>query len=347
MPRTLALGLALPLLLGGCQEYEYAVYEQVDVFFQNPPPQVDLLLVIDNSGSMAGYQALVAARFDELREWLVEAEVDYHIGVVTTTIERPYTNEYCSSEDIDEIPPAGHLHKDTFMTPETEEARTTFADLVAVGICGSAGEKGLEVARIALSPELVGPGGANERFIRQEASLSILFVSDEQDQSAEPVAHYVNDFYQVKGARSRDVFNASALVVTDTEDCILPAVGSSVGSRYVAAAEMTGGAIANLCNTNFIDTMAEVSRVASRLRDTFLLSDTPNPATFEVVVDGEVQPCESGTWTYTKVLDGEVEVPAVVFGRDDIPGPGDQVVVRYDLGTGDPAEFCPPAQEAP
>jgi hypothetical protein len=338
------LGAVSALLLAtGCPEYDFAVFEGVDVFFQNPSPEVDVLLVIDNSGSMYGYQILVGARFDEFLTYFTEVGVDYHIGVVTTTLDEVYPFGDCTQEDIDAIPEPGHLHLDTIITPETVNADELFDDLVKVGACGSGYEQGLEAARLALEPEML--SGPNLGLIRGNATLSIVFVSDEQDQSFEPVHHYTNAFYEVKGNRSRDVFNASALVVTDADDCLLPVAGSSVGSRYMAIAEQTGGIVSNLCNTNFALTMAEISFNASRMRDTFTLSGMPDVPSLQVSVDERVIPCGAGEWTYQLLVEGEEEEPVIVFDRDHLPRPDTQIAVRYNYGNGDPETFCTGVEE--
>jgi len=342
--RRIALGAVSALFLAaGCPEYDFAVFEGVDVFFQNPSPEVDVLLVIDNSGSMYGYQILVGARFDEFLTYFTEVGVDYHIAVTTTTIEKPYAGGDCTQADIDAIPEAGHLHLDTIITPETANAEDLFDDLVKVGACGSGYEQGLEAARMALEPEML--SGPNLGLIRGNATLSIVFVSDEQDQSFEPVHHYTNAFYEAKGNRSRDVFNASALVVTDADDCLLPVAGSSVGSRYMAIAEQTGGIVSNLCNTNFAETMAEISFNASRLRDTFTLSGKPDVPSLQVSVDDRVIGCDAGEWTYQLLVEGEEEKPVIVFDRDYMPRPNTQIAVRYNYGNGDPEQFCTGIEE--
>ena len=58
----------------------------------------------------------------------------------------------------------------------TENGSAIFSDLVNVGICGSGYEMGLEGALQVLE-------NPNNSLLREEAYLSVIFVSDEQDAS--------------------------------------------------------------------------------------------------------------------------------------------------------------------
>lgn len=330
----------LVALLGGCVEYEIVDFEVVDVFHQVPAEEVDILMVIDNSCSMGPYQLALAANFNQFITYFIDANVDYQIGVTTTTLEvPPYNSNYpsCTQAKLDEIPDAGHLVDGQIIDNETPNAEALFQDSVTVGTCGSGFEMGLEAARIALSPALL--SGANLGFVRPDASLSIIFVSDEQDGSPDPVNEYINTFYGVKGQRERDVFNASALTVTDTTGCPNQA-GSTLGTRYVDVAEQTHGVVGNLCAQDFSQIVTDLSLNASRLRDTFFLSQEPNPLTIQVSVEDEVWSCEEGEFTFQRVVDAGVDKPAIVFDRTAMPQPGQQIAVRYDQGDGDPALFC-------
>ncbi len=328
--------LPLLVLLGGCtRDYDFVPYEGVDVFFQDPPAQVDVLLVVDNSGSMAGWQYLVGLRFDEFLSFFLEADIDYQIGVTTTTVHDGWVTDDCV------FPEPGHLVDDTWITTTTPDATAVFGDMVRVGDCGSADERGLEAARMALSEEMLF-GGPNEGFIRSQADLSIVFVSDEQDFSRDPVHEYLNHFYGLKGERSREGFNASALVITDAQDCIVSGVDPlTEGTRYVAAAQQTGGVVGNMCNTVFEEIFTDISQAASRVRDTWFLSEEPKVETIAVSVDDRDVPCDAGEWTYARAtdLDGQ-DRPAIVFGRDFLPRPETQITVRYNLGGGELEGFC-------
>src|SRR5205823_12356910 len=58
--------------------------------FDQSTPKVDLLIVIDNSGSMAEEQRALAANLDRLWNGIARANADFHIAVTSTGME-PYT----------------------------------------------------------------------------------------------------------------------------------------------------------------------------------------------------------------------------------------------------------------
>ncbi|MBN2799529.1 MAG: VWA domain-containing protein [Deltaproteobacteria bacterium] len=321
--RNLSLiGLAVAAL-SGCNDYTIVASDRVDIFNQNPAEMVDVLMIVDNSGSMDPYQQKLSQNFDAFIEYFITANVNYHIGVVTTDVEA-----------LD----AGRI-RGQVITPETEDASTVFSSLVRVGTSGSGYEVGLETARMALSEPLVST--ANLGFLRNDAALSIIFVSDEEDGSPYAVPSYINAFYNVKGQRARDVFNASALVVTNKNECTQgQADYSSYGTRYVDVAEQTGGVVGNLCSQDFASIITDLSLASSRLRDTFYLSDMPDPASLEVTVNDALLPCEDGAWTYQLVPVEGVDTPAIVFAREQMPPISARITVRYDYGSGDPAGYC-------
>ena len=86
MPR---LALAALVLLAGCSDYNLVDWDIIDSFNQQPADKVDILMVVDNSCSMEPYQEQLASNFDAFISFFIGANVDYQIGVTTTTIEKP------------------------------------------------------------------------------------------------------------------------------------------------------------------------------------------------------------------------------------------------------------------
>jgi len=318
-------GIALILLSAGCVEYEVTESETTDVFHQNPWEKVDVLLVVDNSCSMEPYQDKLATDFGDFFEFFADGEVDWQLGVVLTD---PIDADF------------GYI-RGPIVTPEVPDPQALFADIVHVGTGGFGIEMGLESARLALT-------GYNYGFPRDDASVSVIFVSDEQDASPNAVSYYVDAYYEVKGPRARDAFNASALTVEALADCTPEQyMASTPGTRYIEAAERTGGVVANLCIEDFAPIVRDLALTTSAMRDTFFLSHRPNLDTLEVTVGEDDEPvsCAGGAWTYARLLQDGIERPAITFDADHIPPAGERVVARYINGSGSPDGYCRDEQQ--
>ena len=327
----------LLLLSAGCVEYDLQRFDGTDVFYQKPADKVDILLVVDNSCSMAAYQSELASNFQTFIQFFVDVDVDYHIGVTTTTVTEPWVGGSCSQQDINKIPEPGHLVFDKVIDSETNNAEQLFSQLVNVGTCGSGSEMGLEAAALALGPE------ADASFLRDDAELSVIFVSDEQDGSPLGVNSYLNEYRDSKPDGGRESMDVSALVVTDKSSCNNQQIqaGASEGTRYLDVAEQSGGVIGNICADDFASIVTDLSLNSSRLNDTFYLSSRPDLSTLSVEVNAEDYPCEDGSWSYIlEAQDDGSELPAVVFTRESLPTPSSQIAIRYFDGDGDPSTFC-------
>lgn len=336
-------GIPLVGLLAACSDYKLTQFQAQDIFTQEPAGEVDVLLVVDNSCSMQPYQDKLGENFGEFLTYLEEGQADYHIGVLTTTVEVPpaYPEYGCSQADVDKIPEGGNLVGGTIITKDTENADTVFSRLVNVGTCGNGNEMGLHSAWLALTPPL--STEENFAFLRGSAMLSIIFVTDEQDTSPFPTSDYINAFREVKGLDDRSAVNADGLVVKSTSDCNAEQIasGATRGSRYLDVIDEMNGMAGNICADDFADILTDLSLRTSRLRDTFYLTKLPDPATLVVTVDDREVGCETGEWTYELQGEGADQVGAIVFERASMPPPNSLVTATYDYGSGDPAGFCP------
>ena len=200
--------LCIPLI--SCSDYDLIKRNVGDVFYQAEAGEVDILLVIDNSCSMQPFQQKLSSNFDAFLTFFLEGNVDYRIGITTTTVTEPPEpdNVNCFQSDVDAIPSQGELVNNQVIDINTPNASQIFSDLVRVGVCGSGFEMGLESAVNVLENE-------SSNLLREDAYLSVVFVSDEQDASPFGVSNYINRMRAVKDSTARDVFNASSLVVQD------------------------------------------------------------------------------------------------------------------------------------
>ncbi len=158
-------------LLPGCSDPRFKVRtppgQQVDVFMQASVPMVDVLWVVDNSSSMEEEQTALAENFYSFHLWLSKI-ADFQVGVISTDI---YNQDH-----------QGKLLGDiNIITPATPDADIVFSENVNVGLEGKGDEQGMRAAVLSLSEPLISDD--NEGFLRDDAHLFVIFVSDEDDRS--------------------------------------------------------------------------------------------------------------------------------------------------------------------
>jgi hypothetical protein len=157
--------------------------------------KVDLLFVIDNSGSMADEQAKLIANFpgfaQEIQETLGEVD-SYHVGVtVTDNFGLPFPDGVNS--DAPECRTLGALvtsnangncgpfaEGQRYMT-QMDELGTAFACAANVGDMGSGYEEVAGAMLAGIGPALNQTGACNAGFIRDDALLVVVLISDEND----------------------------------------------------------------------------------------------------------------------------------------------------------------------
>jgi hypothetical protein len=160
--------------------------------------ETDILFVVDDSGSMAAEQSLLATAFTDFITRLSSTPVqnDFQIGVTTTSVDWPICD---STLDASGDCPGTFTLRTTYGSgapyaagalvaasghPAIMQAGspTLVADFtanVAVGIAGSSKEQGLRAMRLALERRI--QDGTNAGFLRPGARLAVILVSDEDD----------------------------------------------------------------------------------------------------------------------------------------------------------------------
>ncbi|MCK6523026.1 lamin tail domain-containing protein [Myxococcota bacterium] len=175
------------------------------------------------------------------------------------------------------------------LKPDTEGAGEIFSEMVAQGTTGTGIEMGLDAALSALSEPLLST--TNVGFLRPEANLSLIIVSDENDSSQYAVDHYYTYFAGLKGDaafRDHSLFNLSAVVGSEEPQfegdpsCSSDDGVASFGSRYVDLAQRTNGLIESICDDDFSPIAQELGLTLSGLVAEYELSERPREDTLEV-----------------------------------------------------------------
>ncbi len=332
------VALLMSSLLVGCTiENDPHVNQEKDTFFQEPPADVDILWVVDNSPSMAQEQVEVGHRFAEFIGHLEDTNIDFHIGVITTDVD-------------DDNDLAGHLLGDPRVIDSSiEDFEMVFNDRVQVGVDGSDMERGLEAAYMALTEPMI--SDANAGFLRRDAVLSIIFVSDENDCSDRggfpeeatgmacydqpeklvPVREFVNDFRALK-ADGSDVITSAIVGPDIQENC----EDSVPGVRYLSVAQNTGGIEGNICDEDFSDIMDKMGLSVSGVRASFELEAVPVLDTMEVWV-GDAEEEDTSLWDLIPQDDADGwtyddATNYITFNGDSVPPRGTVITVYYDFG---------------
>lgn len=328
--------------------------EHTDVFEQVSGQAVDILFVIDDSGSMCEEQDRLV---DNFNSFIQQAEIwnnDYHIGVISLDV---------TTEQI-----VGKLNRgDPRISPrfitKNANAQSQFATLADIGCDGNSDsqEAALQAAQAALSAPLISDtgvscgsdndcrnnknlcssatncpyfcldgtcGGYNKGFIRQDAQLEIVALSDEEDQSSGTPDFYVDFFKSIKGYYNANMMHFNAIVGTDTTGegyCVSPdgTTRAGHGKRYIDVAERTGGLWGSICDPDYDVIMNQIGSVAFGLKVQFYLSRLADPPTVEVRVNGSL--CTAG-WRY------DAPSNAVIFEEEGscMPQPGDMIEIYYE-----------------
>jgi hypothetical protein len=286
------------LTLLACQDYEVHRFQQEDSFTQGDPGAgVDILWIIDNSGTMTEEQDLLVQHFDSFAEVLTFTGVDYRIGVTTT--------------DWDAT--AGKLVGDV-LGPDTPDLGAAFAEQATQGTTGSRDEQPLEVARAAI-------GSVNPGFTRADSGLRVIVVTDEDDHSREEVQSYLDDIDLEKGVNP---WALSALAGNEPDGCHSSFADATAASRILQAVKATDGTFESICSADFGPILSELALGSADMTARFELSTFPEPGTIEVTVDDApvIEHPDEG-WTYTP---GD---NAVVFNGDSLPKAGQYVLISY------------------
>ncbi len=301
MLAPLLFQIALSPLIG-CTEYDYGELTVHDVFLV---PAVesssDILVVVDDSASMLEEQERLAENFVAFTEIVAGAYADFQLGVVTTDVE---------------VDDAGVL-RGGILTPDTDELEAAFLEAVLVGTKGSRYEQGYAAAELALVT------GLNPGFVRSEARLHVIFMSDEDDQSPGKVPAYLDDLWEVS---DKGGLTVHAIVGDEPAGCASGIGAASAGSRYLTAAVQTGGYTDSICADDYTEILQRVGLDVAGLQDTYVLNQVPEPGTIQVWVDAvEIPEREEDGWEYWP---GE---NAIVFTGRAVPRGGMEVVAEYEL----------------
>lgn len=221
-------------LLSACSDTEFAKKDFSAESYTVQVGQVDILFVVDNSGSMSQEQRRMANSFPNFVQGLDIAGLDYRIGIVTTDVEsktNPKVNDgILQNGNLIQFP-----DQSFFLTPSSKNIETQFWDTIQrpetltcensgynPSLCPSDDERGIYSAYLAVN--------ANKKeFFRENGHIAFVFLSDEDVRGEglnnhpfrQPEAlDYPENLIQVVKTRLGNNTDISAhAIVTDSASC--------------------------------------------------------------------------------------------------------------------------------
>jgi len=307
---------------------------------------IDILFIVDTSGSMSEEQAYLAANFNSFINKMKSTGIQFQTALTSTDICDPYgalTPEcpvaYSGSFET-------HLQGRFVGTPGRTILKDNDADLVSkfnsyakMGVNGSGFEHGLKAAHLAIEKSL---NGTNQALIRSNSFLSIIVVSDEEDDgiglsktdagtgknfTTEGLTNFKythNDFITyVNGVKGKGNFAVTAITGTrDQAGALCRSAHSKPveeGTQYINAAKATGGMVQSICEANWSQSLGEIGQDLTAQISQIALQKTPHVPSLEVKVNGNVVT----SWDYIAGSN------SIKFQAMSSPPPGAEIRVTY------------------
>lgn len=340
-----ALTVSLSGLVSACgsKSASFDLLSSTDVFSQNAAEvngKIDILWMVDNSGSMLTSQQAVADNFRRFIQQYQDKGFDFQIAVAATdgwmdTFNTSLTRSRFKTGSYTPSGGGSAVQAPAILTPSTPDLEQAFVANVMVGISGNGDERAFSSIENALentSNQALG-------FPRADAFLSVIIVSDEEDFSQTvssfsesytnpnliSVAHYRDYLSELTGStESNRKFNVSSIAIFDS-DCRTALGGGvrKVAQRYRELTESTAGILGSLCD-DFADTLATISNKVIELVTAFNLERIPQAGTLKVFVDGtEIAESSVDGYTYNAAAN------SITFHGAAIPPAGAAISVSF------------------
>lgn len=272
--------VAIVATLSGCSNRatSFALPSEQDsfsgkVFYNN---KVDILFVVDNSKSMLQYQQRLASQMQAMISTLNSLKMDYRVAVTTSTM----------SSDSSTYPLTRKLvGNPVYLTASNINLLT---DRIIVGESGSDLERSLDAMRLVTSSSYLSSIGSD--FIRSDALFSVVFISDERDQSSEFGNPNSNDFVNYLNSRKPDfdtggkAWLANYIGILTNQSCDILGGSVSIGTQFLTLVTASGGVKSSICNA---DLSGAVSNIKARIIDqitAYRFKSEPNKSSIVVTV---------------------------------------------------------------
>lgn len=299
----LILLLSVSVGMTGCNDVEFAPGKnhpsqpdedpggfdiQKDTFFQKGGnPAVDILFVVDNSGSMADEQAKLG---DRIKNFLSHLDgVDWQLGITTTDVSNGSyglrgslltwegTGSKILTKDVT------NFEKTFLKTVVRKETSDCSHD------CPSGDEQALKAVMLAMDKR----NSTNAGFFRLNADLAVVFLSDEDEMSTGPVnatkpEDVLAHFRSIWGDTKR--MDAYGIVIAPGDTACYNeqySSGGNFGTHVASLVDKTRGLLGSICDQDYGSTLGQIGDRVLTLLTSFELTKKPMMNSILVKMDPE------------------------------------------------------------
>lgn len=266
--------------------------ETIQTWIQKEKIVVDIIWIIDNSGSMNSYQSLLGQNMDVFMTMFLNYSPDFRMAFITTD-----DPSFQDGLVID------------LNSPDPVSESVNIID--NIGIRGAGWEKGLEMFEECLE------FGECGNMMRPDATMVAIFMSDEADHSG----LILPDLYaKINSIRPSGTFVPYAIIGDIPAGCNSAPHYAQAGYGYYDIVLEYSSQWWSICDNDWGTQLEELAQNISIQTVFELDSSDPHVDTIRVMVNGQTV---SAGWEYNEDLN------AVVFDIDDAPEPGDSIDIAY------------------
>lgn len=275
--------------------------DRSEIFTQNTGKNgdVDILWVIDDSGSMADEQDALGKNFQSFINQFLEKDIDFKMAITTT--------DGTSTRNGKMVGDSSQLTRASAKGNKTAFINN-FTKWVKVGTSGSGVEQGLKTSTAFMDRYA-------SSFLRPDAFLVLVYLSDEEDQSDKKVSEYVTKLQALKS--NKGMVKAYSIVTVQNYGN----QWETIGKRYQEVSTATAGTTSDI-KKDFSTVLLDMGGKILNLMDSFALNESPYQDQIEVLVNN------------AKVNSGytfNASSRSIKFDANALPAEGSKVEVRYKV----------------
>lgn len=267
----------LSLLSLGCSEdRNFAIIDTKESFGQSVERngKVDILWVVDTSSSMAKHQKQLSEQTAPFLDFIQDERREIDFQMASITMDMSYGGNG-----------GQFIGSPQYLTNTTANLAENFSSRILIGEGGSSVERGLE----SMKAFFEGQGSpAWSDFLREDALLIVIFVTNEDDQSRGQVQEYAEFLDQLKPTRiaGQNSWMAHVLGVLELEgECRTNYNYADPSLRLIELSQISHGRQGSICSGDLRNVLGDIrSRLVSQLTD-FALDRPPVVKTLDVQID--------------------------------------------------------------